>query len=344
MKSPFRVLHSRAILRGDICTIRLKMIVQSGQETEAQLRVSFRELQSRMESLLRVSILESLGSAFEIRELCFIDDNFEVLIKIATTSYVMASFDGFTKTLKLLVSNLSTSLAWMFETQLTQVQFLGQWRAEPPLIRLQLEASNERSSFTKKLQQPLVVLLVGTILGSIVIPYLTDLGNRRRLRHEERIKIALMIIEQSGETDRRLSNLMDYLVLFRKDHDDPSLPKVNLKKDQLNARKTIDEMYLSFNAQAWWWHWNVKSKSDLSSLATPAESRKVALLAREYSNDLLQCTQAINELWGPFLKQPYEPANPRNDVLIVQAGKNLTTARIQRNKVALEMAKVFASK
>jgi hypothetical protein len=185
---------------------------------------------------------------------------------------------------------------------------------------------------------------MGTLLGSILIPYLNDISNRSKLRHEERVKVALMIVEQSHETDRRLFNLMDYLVLFRKDHNDPAAHQAYLRKEQYNARKIFNEMYLSFNAQAWWWHWNVKSESSLSAIATPEESKRIGELAREYSDALLECTQALTKLWDPFLKNAYSPADPQNDALISQASEGLTKARTRRNKIALQMAQVLASR
>src|SRR5258708_25616584 len=123
---------------------------------------------------------------------------------------------------------------------------------------------------------------------------------------------------------------MSYLVLFRKDHNDASEPRPSLKKEQYSARKAFNEMYLSYTAQAWWWHWNVKSESSLSAVATAEESTRVGQLATEYSDALEQCNQAVSKLWSPFLKDRFEPRNPQNDVLISQAREDLTKARKRR--------------
>jgi hypothetical protein len=151
-------------------------------------------------------------------------------------------------------------------------------------------------------------------------------------------------LEQSHETDRRLSNLIDYLVLFRKDHDAPSKEAGYFDKEQYSARKTFNDMYLSFNSQAWWWHWNVKSESSLSALATHEESKQVSQLARQYSDALNECVGAVTSLWDPFLKRPYDPSNAQYNVLIKKASDDLTKARQKKDAIALEMARIFASR
>jgi len=298
-----------------------------------------------LETELARSVRESLGYEFEISDLRYSDNEAEILARISSHGYLVNSYDAFANVLDLLVSQLRSSASWVLGGAHCAVSISGKWFPEPTLVRLKLESSVKKGSrFLNGLQQPLGVLLLGTLLGSILVPLLNDISNRNKLRHEERVKVAIMIVEQSHETDRRLFNLMDYLVLFRKDHNDPRDRQAFLKKEQYNARKTFNEMYLSFQAQAWWWHWNVKSESSLSAIATPEESRKIGELAREYSDALSDCTQALTQLWDPFLKNAYKPDDPQNDALISRASERLNVARTTRNKIALQMAQVLASR
>jgi hypothetical protein len=338
MKSPFRSWHNGAS-RGDVCTIRLLLLCVSDQGPTGESSV-----RNIIETAVREHVSASLEPVFTIKEILFARERGEILLTITAARFRLSSYDTLAKTFDLLVSHLKTSLSWTLERRGVGTISSAQWCAEPPLIRSQLQSSDLRKSFLEALQNPLALLLIGTILGSVLIPKLNDISNRNKLRHEERIKLALMIVEQSHETDRRLSSLMDYLVLFRKDHTDGSETKSQLKKEQWDARKSFNEMYISFNSQAWWWHWNVKSESSLSALATPEETQTIAKLDREYSDSLLQCTDAVTQLWDPFLKNQYDPKNPENDRVIATAHDSLAKARTRRNQVALEMARVFASK
>jgi hypothetical protein len=330
------------VLEGEVCSIRLRLSPNSSHVAQENVHV-FHELRESIVAKIRSTVLDTLGSEFEISDLALLEKDSEILLRITANHHRVRSYDSFNRALKLLVANLKGSLEWLLDSHFGYSTVKGQWYPGSSLVRLQLGASNSKGSGLARLQQPLSVLLIGTILGSVLIPVLNDTANRRRLRHEERIKIALMIIEQSHETDRRLYNLMNYLVLFRKDHNDASEPQPSLKKEQYNARKAFNEMYLSYTAQAWWWHWNVKSESSLSAVATAEESTRVGQLATEYSDALEQCNQAVSKLWSPFLKDRFEPRNPQNDVLISQAREDLTKARKRRNEIAIEMARIFAS-
>src|SRR5689334_22531645 len=116
---------------------------------------------------------------------------------------------------------------------------------------------------------------MATLFGSILIPYFNDVANHRKLRHEERVKIAISILDQTQETDRRMDSMMQYFVLFRKDHKDPRATKDELKEEQRVARKDFNNKFFLYNEQAWWWPWNVWHKGSLAALATPAESQQI---------------------------------------------------------------------
>ncbi len=331
------------VLRGEVCSVRLRIVGKFNNSVVSTTDASS-ELRDAIAGIIRDSVRGSLGPDFEVADFALLCQNSEVVFRINTGSYVVQSYDSFVKGLKLFVAQVRNSLELLLQTRFEHAVVKSRWCVGPPLVRLQLEGSDTKASVLKSLQQPLSVLLLGTILGSALIPYLNERSNRNKLRHEERIKIAFSIVEQSHETDRRLSNLMNYLVLFRKDHNNRSEPESALKKEQRDALKTFNEMYMSYTGQAWWWHWTVKSEASLSALATPSESKRVAELARDYSDALGQCTDAVSRLWDPFLKNRYDPGDPQNDVLITQASESLTRARKRRNEVAVEMARIFASK
>lgn len=324
-----------------VCTVRIKLQARTGSPPE-QAASLLAGSQEKLKTLLHDGVVNSLGSGFQVADVQVLDQTAEIFIRVVSCGSITIAYTTLSGALDLLVSHIRSLVAREVVGQFP-VTVSVRWSPEPALVRMKLKEPNEKGTISKIVQQPLGVLLIGTLLGSLLIPQLNDISNRRKLRHEERVKVALMIIEQSHETDRRLYNLMDYLVLFRKDHDDPAMSAAFLKEEQRTARKTFNDMYLAFNAQAWWWHWNVKSESSLSAIATTAESKEIGELAQQYSEALGECTKAVSTLWAPFLKKPFKPDNPENDALIDAARENLTKARTRRNQLAIQMAKVFAS-
>jgi hypothetical protein len=334
--------HRGATLRGNVCTIRLQLIRLNGEGHDHWTESLSNDFLKVIEAEIKKSIPESLGPEFKMTEFAFHKNGVELLIKIGTDYSEISSYVQLTRSIKMLVSHLRTLLAWLVGSRASHVMILGRWSPEPALILLRSQTEEKQNTLLKQLQQPLGLLILGTLLGSLLVPYLNDLSNRRKVRHEERIKMALSIVEQNDDTDRRLFNLMEYLVLFRKDHTDPSETPAELKLQQTAAKKTFNDLYLSFNGQAWWWYWGISSESSLSALATNAESQRIAQLAHEYGSSLSECTDPIAKVWDRFLKHPFNPKDPENDQVISQAREALKNARTRRNQAAIQMAQLLA--
>lgn len=334
--------HRGAVLRGNVCTIRIQLIRVNDEHHDHRTESLPSDFLEIAEPEIRRSIPESLGPEFKMSDIAFDKNGVDLLIRIGTDYCEISSYEQLTRSIKMLVSHLRALLAWLLGSHASHIMIRGRWFPEPPLILLRPQAEEKQNALLKQLQQPLSLLILGTLLGSLLVPHLNDLSNRRKVRHEERIKMALSIVEQNEETDRRLFNLMEYLVLFRKDHNDPSETRAELKLQQTAAKKAFNEMYLSFNGQAWWWYWGIRSESNLSALATKAESEKIGQLAQVYGSSLSECTDPIAKVWDRFLKHPYNPTDPENDHLMGQAREALQKARTQRNETAIQMAQLLA--
>lgn len=333
--------RKKVVLRGNVCTIRLQVLSSDAEGAGQVTDLLPSDLLGTIEPALSKSIPDSLGPDFRISDIAFHKSGAEILVKIWTDCTEIDTYEQFSTGIGLLVSHLQSLLAWLLGSYAGPIVILGQWSPEPPLIHLRLQTQEPRNEFLKQLQQPLSLLVLGTVLGSLLVPYLNDVSNRRKVRHEERIKMALSIVEQNQETDQRLFNLMEYLVLFRKDHNDPLETRADLKLQQIAAKKAFNEMYLSFNGQAWWWYWSIRSKSSLSALATKEESQKIGQFAQEYGAALSECTDPIAKVWDRLLKHPYKPRDPENDRLITQAREALKKARTRRDQAAIQMAQLL---
>jgi hypothetical protein len=332
-----------AVLEGTVCTITMRIVPTLNEQDVTSLSTVLEKLHPILDSELRRSVTDSLGLTFSIRELIFRDATAEIFIAIHTTPYKLHSYPTFTGALRSLVLHLCNILNLHVGEQSEQLRVEGEWAPAPPLIRLRLDKLSQHDSLLYRLQQPLSVLVLATLFGSILIPYFNDTENRRKLRHEERVKIAISILDQSQETDRRMDSMMQYLTLFRKDHKDPRSTKDELKEGQRIARNDFNKLFFLYNEQAWWWPWNVWHKGSLAALATPDESQQILGMVQEYLNALNEGSQAFPVLWDPFLKDAYRPDDPKNDQLIEQAKRTMEKGRVRRNDIALNMAKIFAA-
>ncbi len=194
------------------------------------------------------------------------------------------------------------------------------------------------------LKHPLVLLLIGTTLGSFLIPHLNDRSTQKTARQEQRVKMAISIIEQDHETNKEISGMMNYLLLVRQNLQVAGLTSSVVEKEEYTARQKMDDMYLAFNnGQAWWWYSDIQADARLSALATSEESRKIAPLASQYGTDLNDETQALSQLWSAFLKSDFKPSDAKYDELQKQIQQREADDNNLRNNIAIQMAIILAS-
>lgn len=305
-----------------------------------------REAIAQNEDLIACNLRRSIATAIEpeyfIQALSVSAKANGLLIKIGTHRPRIGRYEPFEKLADLLLQQVRGEVLWFLRGEVNDLSIETGWYPSPQNVR-----SRRRSSFWVEaldaLKHPLVLLLMGTLFGSLLIPRLNERSEHKKLRHEQRLKMALSIIEQSHETDRKMSSLTNYLDLFRGDEQINYHGKAALHADQYKARQRFDDMYLDFNAQAWFWHWNIRSESTLAALATPDESEKITMLANEYTNALIDETKAMSELWGRFLKTDFDPSDRQNSILVGKVRDEQSKARDRRNNAAIEMAKVLSA-
>lgn len=312
------------------------------KDDEGRVRETIVENETLIARHLRRSLSSSVEPKYFVQAVSVNAETKDILAKIGSHTERIGSYENFTKLMESLLQQQRGELLWLLRGKTGGISIGTSWYPSPIVIRSEY-TWKFRDEMIAGLKHPLALLLIGTLIGSLLIPNINEQSNERRLRHEERLKIAISIIEQSHETDRRMSNLMNFLNLFHNDHKVKGMQLPSLESDQYKAREKFNDMFLAFNGQAWFWHWNVRSESTLSALATPEEEKKISVLAREYSNALSEETAALTPLWKAFLKENFNPFDPKYDLLSQQAIAKQKKARDHRNEVAIQMAKVLAA-
>jgi hypothetical protein len=338
------VLEAKAIPpepASEICTLHLTL-----ECTEEKDEGLLRDILIQNETLIATHLLARLLSVLEpryfVQTLSVGTETKDVLVKIGSHRERIGSYDNFAKLIESLLLQQQGELLWLLRGKLGGLRIGTNWYPNALIVRSKT-TPNIWARAIEALKHPLVLLLAGSLFGSLLIPRINEQSNQKKLRHEERLKMAISIIEHSHETDRQMSGLMNFLDLFRKDHQVRMAGGPSLPSEQYKAREKFNDMYLAFNAQAWFWHWNIRSESTLSSLATPEESAKITALSYEYTNALLEETQAMSQIWGAFLKKGFNPRDPKYELMNEQARLKQSKARDRRNETAIQMAKVLAS-
>lgn len=336
------VLQAEAIqpeLGHELCTLQLTL--GGADEThEGRLEEALVQNEALIATHLRSRLTSVLDPRYFIQTLSVGTETKDILVKIGSGHRRIGNYENFKRLIESLLQQLQGELLWLLRGKADDFKVTTSWYPSSLVVCAQ-SRPNLRSEVIEAFKHPLVLLMVGTLLGSLLIPYINAQSNQRKLRHEERLKMAISIIEHSHETDRQMSGLMNFLNLFRKDHQVKSGPP--MQSEQYKAREKFNEMFLAFNAQAWFWHWNIRSESTLSELATPEESAQITTLSYQYTEALNEETAAMSGLWGAFLKKNFNPWDPKYEVMAQEAIQKQKKARDRRNETAIQMAKVLAS-
>lgn len=345
MKFRLPAVRKHAMLQGTVCNVALRILPKPNTTDTTRLLPpleKLEELRATLEHEFREGLIGVLGPTFRIHNFIFREATVEILLVIQTTRYIVRDYRALTHALRKLVLYFCDLLIWHLDEQAGRFQAVGKWVAAPSMIRVQLNKSSRGKSILNRLQQPLSLLLIATLLGSVLIPYFNDASNRSKLRHEERVKLAISILDQTKETDVRMDDMIRHFALFRQEHRDPRTKQEDLKTDQRAELKAFKELFYSYSSQAWWWPWNVWHKANLAALATPSESQKLANIREEYLKALTEGSQSFGILWERLLEKPYRPDDSEIDQLLSSVEKEVRNGRERHDQLALKMAQIFA--
>jgi hypothetical protein len=195
----------------------------------------------------------------------------------------------------------------------------------------------------KILRHPLTVLLLGTALSSLLIPYFSGRIDNEKLIREARLKKAMEIIGDNTETERNLNKLLTTLEVFHKDNSGPAARLTDYKKEQKELRRIMIERYLEFDKQAWWWYSQINVEAKILDIASPQELERLHQISNEYGENLKTSTAAVDDLWNAFLRETYKPSDPRNAELMKQTRSKLDGLSQKRSTLVMESAQIFAA-
>lgn len=178
------------------------------------------------------------------------------------------------------------------------------------------------------LKHPVFLILISALLSYFIIPAINKISEKNKLINDEKLKLADQIIDHHLVVDKNLNSLYVALDLFYKDHryisNLPALNELRLKK-----HPEIQNLYLSFDANAWFWesHYILKAES-LELIKDDIDSLRI--LFRSYKQALVKSSKLIDAVWESTLRNTKPFANDLN-VLISSKKDSLDLLSANRN-------------
>lgn len=186
------------------------------------------------------------------------------------------------------------------------------------------EKSQERTSL-QILKHPLLILLLGTLLGSVIVPYISGRSARAREIEELRVTSAVAAVQNGNDVDRRLNGLLTTFESFWKD-----TPEAERAARKGELRSKIYSLYEEFDHTAWWWFDESRHQARLLGLLSEKEAIEAEALSSQYRHGLEEGVAAIDSAWQISLRQSPPPNDAEAAKVLTHARKRLDETRMER--------------
>jgi len=156
------------------------------------------------------------------------------------------------------------------------------------------------------LRHPLLLLAVGSIIGSFLIPYLTDRATKKKVLQEARLRKAVDIVDTNTRMVSQLNSISTRVSMFHENNLrlKPSPEELRTARDKLI--EDIDERYLEFEKAGWWWYRDLIDEAVILKIVPPNGSDQLREHINSYGQNMLDTTNALKTMWHPCISAEYD--------------------------------------
>lgn len=150
---------------------------------------------------------------------------------------------------------------------------------------------------------PLVVLIVGATITSLLVPIVTHQISSKLARRTK----AVEILKQANRTNRQLGMIETAIENF--DHDVLTYPysPEEFKTEQKELRKQIHTLYADFDTSAWSAFDDLSAESSILRIIPDASVRKFNELIGAYNTNLVATTKKLSVPWYEYVRAKESP-------------------------------------
>src|SRR5262245_5982218 len=157
------------------------------------------------------------------------------------------------------------------------------------------------------LKHPLVLLVIGATITSLIVPYLNAKVNRNEILQAARLKKAIEIGEHNTEFNSKFNTLKTMLELF---HRRSVRARLNPSEFREAKSKFLDEFtrrYLDLDEKAWWWYPALEREASVMRLSSRSELQSLDTELPEYGDNLNKSFAILRPLWQALTAYDYDP-------------------------------------
>lgn len=187
------------------------------------------------------------------------------------------------------------------------------------------------------LEHPLTVLVLGSVLTVVGLPWLSQRMNDSKLINDARLQTCMSILKNSSDSDQRFNAMTTTMQMFIKDS---AAAGSASKSDQERLRAELAQQYLEFDRQAWWWISRLPTEAKL--LRIDVGSKELGELTSAYMANLVESTRVLDVLWKHCLSRSYKVTDPANKTLSDSTKRQLDQLSSKRGDLIGKFVSMFA--
>ena len=190
------------------------------------------------------------------------------------------------------------------------------------------------------LRHPLTLSLIGTLLGSLLIPWIVGRSSKQAALADTRVKQAMQVMATSNGVDATINKIKTAFESFEKDALSVEQQDEFVRRRE-DLRKRVYELYSDFDSSGWWWARNIYDQAHILHLIPPARLDKMNEYMGQYNNNLVETAHTIDIPWQAYLGTDTITHGPGAKEIMPSLDKRLRNLQQQRDEIAGNMAALF---
>jgi hypothetical protein len=172
-------------------------------------------------------------------------------------------------------------------------------------------AGNKLKASLGVLSHPLFLLVVGSIVGSLLIPPVSEKINRQKVLHEARLRKAVEIVDNNTKTVTQLNSMVTRLTSFHDTNIRRQPPPEKLKQLQEKLVEDMDNRWLEFEKTGWWWYQDLNDEAVILGIIPATGTGALRQHVNAYHANILATSNAMKLMWRPCKAADYDYKDPR---------------------------------
>ena len=195
-------------------------------------------------------------------------------------------------------------------------------------------------------QHPLLLLLVGSVLSSLLIPGISSRSSEAQLLQETRLKKALEVGTRNREFDSKLNVLSTLMQTFHNQNVRMKFNSGELKEAQTAFRKQYTDRYLELDEMAWWWYGDIEREAHLLKLTSAEDYKLLDETIKKYNESVATTVEAIGPMWRYLSSSDYSLDDAKQkhfEQLKETMNQEIGKQHAVRGNLVQDIAKIFAA-